>query len=96
MMFTNRMSLAAAAMLAAMKDLGVFADAAGMTKGLAESFADAPEIRYERGARHRGWGARKTLDTHHRKATSSRYTGAIIRQLNAERGVGRPPKRRAA
>lgn len=42
---------------------------------------------------HTGPG-RKTLYTLHKGAHSSRYTGADIRRLNAERGVGRPPHKR--
>lgn len=36
---------------------------------------------------------RKTLYTLHKGAHSSRYTGADLRQLNAERGVGRPRRK---
>jgi hypothetical protein len=37
--------------------------------------------------------SQKTLYTLHSGAHSSRYTGADLRQLNAERGVGRPPRK---
>ena len=36
---------------------------------------------------------RKTLYPLHSGAHSSHYTGADLRQLNAERGVGRPPRK---
>lgn len=35
---------------------------------------------------------RRTLDTVHKAAKSSKYTGKMLRKLNAKRGVGNPKR----